>query len=201
MADKPSNKFFLLSFIPALAYWYLEETQTIQVAVIGGLSLALIEIVLEKIFTKHIHSLSKLNLVILLILGPLSLIGDDGIWFKLQPFFTGLFLFSYLYFQKVKGESLLWTMSKDMNMPQQLPKEVLVELESHLAYFLLVFGIFMGGLAKFAPTSTWAFFKTVGFYIVFALFMFVEMYLLRRKLKKQMEAQQILNMMKSMRPE
>lgn len=180
---------FLLSFIPALVYWYLEETQTIEIAVIGGLSLAILEVLFEKIFTKHVHSLSKMNLVLLLILGPISLIGKDGIWFKLQPFFTGILLFSYLMFNLRKGDSLLWKMTDDLNLENKLPKEILVNLEKHLAYFLLAFAFFMAYLAKFETTSTWAFFKTIGFYIVFAVFMLAEMFILKKSMRVYLEKQ------------
>lgn len=96
------NNLFLISFLPALLYWYLEETQTVEIAIIGGLSLAVLEIGFEKLFFKHIHSISKLNFLIILILGPISLIGKDGVWFKLQPFFTGNLSFIISYFQLEK---------------------------------------------------------------------------------------------------
>ncbi|EQC52117.1 septation protein IspZ [Bacteriovorax sp. DB6_IX] len=180
---------FLLSFIPALVYWYLEETQTIEVAVIGGLSLAVIEVLFEKIFTKHVHSLSKMNLILLLILGPISLIGKDGIWFKLQPFFTGVLLFGYLMFNLSKGESLLWKMTDELKLKNKMPEVILKKLEKHLAYFLLAFAFFMAYLAKFETTSTWAFFKTIGFYIVFAVFMLAEVFVLRKSMREYLEQQ------------
>lgn len=187
---------FLLSFIPALAYWYLEETQTIEVAVIGGLSLALLEVTFEKLIAKHVHSLSKMNLVLLLILGPISLIGKDGIWFKLQPFFTGVFLFAYLMFNLRKGESLLWKMTNELDMKNKMPQEILLQLEKHLAFFLLAFSFFMAYLAKFETTSVWAFFKTIGFYIVFGIFMLVEMFILRRSMKTYLERQYLMELNK-----
>ncbi len=171
-----SKSFYLLSFLPAIAYWYLEENYSIKIAVIGGMGLACVEILLEYLFVKHVHSLSKLNFVLLFILGPISLIGEDGLWFKLQPMFTGIILYLYLFFQGLRGESLMWTMSADMNLKMRLPKEILLVLERHMAFFLLIFGLFMGVLAKYYSTSTWAFFKTIGFYICFALFMVGEMF-------------------------
>ena len=187
MSKAPLTKnFYLLSFIPAFAYWYLEETQTLQIAVIGGLSLAILEVLIEKIFTKHVHSLSKLNLFILAILGPISLIGEDGLWFKLQPFFTGVFLFSYLTYNINKGQSLMHTMSEDLKMKKSLPKDMLIQLEKHLSYFLLVFGFFMAYLAKFESTSMWAFFKTIGFYLAFFVFLIGEMFFLRNKIKQDL---------------
>jgi intracellular septation protein len=183
--NKLTKNIYLLSFLPALIYWYLEETQTIEIAVIGGVSLALIEVIAEKLLTNHVHSLSKLNLIILLVLGPFSLIAKEGIWFKLQPFFTGVFLFSYMFYNTHKGESIMHKMSEEMNMKNKMPKEILLILEKHMAFFLLIFGFFMAYLAKYESTSVWAFFKTVGFYIAFAFFLVFEFIFMRKKIVKQ----------------
>lgn len=191
------NNLFLISFLPALLYWYLEETQTVHIAIIGGLSLAVLEIVFEKIFFKHIHSISKLNFLILLILGPISLIGDDGVWFKLQPFFTGLFLSGYLIFNLRNGKSLMITMMEDMEKKLNMPSEIMHKVEFHLASFLLINGCFMGYLAIYQSTSSWAFFKSIGFYITFVVFMILEIFVIRREMKKfvleQMRLQSDMN--------
>lgn len=191
--EMKKNNLFLISFLPALLYWYLEETQTVEIAIIGGLSLAILEIIFEKVFFKHIHSISKLNFIIILILGPISLIGHDGVWFKLQPFFTGLFLSGFLIFNLKQGKSLMLTMMEDMEKKANVPEEIMTKIEHHLAYFLLFNGIFMGYLAIYETTSRWAFFKSIGFYIVFAVFLVLEIILIRREVKKimleQMQAQ------------
>lgn len=180
------NNLFLISFLPALLYWYLEETQTVEIAIIGGLSLAVLEIGFEKIFFKHIHSISKLNFIILLILGPLSLIGKDGVWFKLQPFFTGVFLSSFLIFNLKRGKSLMLTMMKDMEKKVPMPDFIMQKVEYHLAFFLLLNGILMGYLAIYESTSTWAFFKSIGFYLVFLVFLIIEIFVIRKTFKKHM---------------
>ncbi len=88
-----NNKpFFFLSFLPAIAYWYLESNYDLQTALIGGLVLATVEILLEKIFTKHVHAISKFNFYLVVVLGGIAFIGQEGIWFKLQPFFTGVLM-------------------------------------------------------------------------------------------------------------
>jgi intracellular septation protein len=103
-AQKP---YFLLSFLPALAYWYLETYYTLEIALIGGIILGVIEMLLEKKFTGHVHTLSKLNIALIVILGGVSLIAKEGVFFKLQPTFTGLSIASYLIFKKLKNQSLM----------------------------------------------------------------------------------------------
>jgi intracellular septation protein len=178
-----NKKFFLISFLPALAYWYLEENYSLQVALAGGMFLALTELTLEKIFTQHIHSISKLNFFLILFLGMISFLGEDGIWFKLQPFFTGLFLGPLLIVKTYRGGSYMMEMMESMGQAMP-PKEIIISLERHSGAFLLGYGCFMAFVAFKMSTEQWLFYKTAGFYIAFAFFFVIEMVLMRRQARK-----------------
>jgi len=167
--------YFLLSFLPALAYWYLETYYTLEVALIGGILLGVIEMLLEKKFTGHVHTLSKLNIALVVILGVISLIAKEGVFFKLQPTFTGLALASYLVFKKIKKQSLMVEMLNDMKQKPPLPDEIYKIMEWHMCVFLIGFAGFMAFVALKESTATWLFWKTGGFYIAFGGFMIVEM--------------------------
>ena len=160
----------------------------LKIAIAGGLILAILEISLEKIFFKHIHTLSKFNFFLLLFLGGLSLLGEDGIWFKLQPFFTGIVLGGVMIFYLMRGKGLMGEMVESMGN-NQLPAPVFRKLEWHTAIFMMVYGCFMGVVAFKGTTDQWVFFKTAGFYIAFFLFMVCEIFLLRKLMKKEMENQ------------
>lgn len=179
--------YFLLSFLPALAYWYLETYYTLEVALIGGILLGIIEMLLEKKFTGHVHTLSKLNIALVVILGAVSLVAREGVWFKLQPTFTGLSLATYLVFKKIKKQSLMVEMLKDMKQKPPLPDEIYKNMEWHMCLFLIGFAAFMAWVAVKETTATWLFWKTGGFYIAFGGFMILEMIFIRvfmRGLKK-----------------
>jgi intracellular septation protein len=179
---KSQKQFFLISFLPAIAYWYLEENYTLQIALIGGLVLAALEMLLEWIFTKHIHTISKFNFFLILILGGISLIAHEGIWFKLQPFFTGLLMGGYLLYRIWKKESLMIEMMKSMNS-HPMPNEIVISIERNMSLFLITYGIFMGFIALYGTTDTWLFFKTGGFYIITIVFFIIQMVFIRKKLK------------------
>jgi intracellular septation protein len=182
--DRAAPPYFLLSFIPAVAYWLLETYTTLEIALIGGIVLGLLEMALEKKFTGHIHTLSKLNVSLIVILGGISLIAKEGIWFKLQPTLTGLAVAGFLLFKKIKKESLMVQMLTDMKQTPPLPPEAYYRLEWHMAIFLVGFALFMGHVALNEPTSTWLFWKTGGFYIAFISFMIVEFIYLRFYLRR-----------------
>lgn len=180
------KQFFLISFLPAIAYWYLEENYNLKIALIGGTLLALLEITLEKIFTKHVHSISKFNFYLIVVLGAIAFIGDEGIWFKLQPFFTGILMGSYLLIRVLKNNGLL--IETMQSMGREVPDtESFKRLERDLSLFLIAYGIFMAFVAFFMTTSQWTFFKTIGFYISSFVFFGLEIFLMRRSLKKKLE--------------
>lgn len=183
-AQKP---YFLLSFLPALAYWYLESYYSLETALVGGILLGVVEMLLEKKITGHVHTLSKLNLVLIVILGGISLIAKEGIFFKLQPTLTGLALSFFLLFKKFKKQSLMVEMLKDMKQKPPLPEEIYKILEWHMCLFLIGFAFFMAWVALKQTTATWLFWKTAGFYIAFGGFMVVEIFYLRtisRRIRK-----------------
>ena len=197
MDQKVSKNFFLISFLPALAYWYLEENYPIRIAVSGGLILALLEISLEKYFTKHVHGISKFNVILIAMLGGLSLLGDEGLWFKLQPLFTGVIMGGFLIFKQWRGVGMMEEMMLSiMDENKRPPLFVIRTLELHAAIFLLVYGIFMGGVALYWTTDRWVFFKTAGFYICFSVFFVFELILMRIKMRKFIENQKKAELLK-----
>jgi intracellular septation protein len=185
-ASKKTPPYFLMSFIPAVAYWILESYFSLEVALIGGIALGVIEMLVEKKFSGHVHTLSKVNLSLVIVLGVISLIAKEGIWFKLQPTFTGFGVSGFLIYKKIQGHSLMVDMMKDMGQEKlPMPPETYKLLEWHLCLFLIGFAIFMGKVAIYESTSTWLFWKTGGFYIAFGGFMVVEMFYLRFRMKRK----------------
>jgi intracellular septation protein len=185
--NQSSRPYFLLSFLPALAYWLLETYSTLEIALIGGVFLGVVEMLLEKKFTGHIHTLSKLNLVLIIVLGGISLIAKEGVFFKLQPTFTGIALAGFLAFKKYKNQSLMFEMLKDMKQKPPLPEDIYKSMEWHLCLFLIAFAVFMAHVALKQSTATWIFWKTGGFYIAFGGFMVLEILYIRwfiRRMKR-----------------
>lgn len=180
--NSKQNKFFLISFIPALAYWYLEANYSLKVALLGGVALALIELALEYILFKHTHLISRINFGLILILGGISFLGEDGIWFKLQPMMTGVGMGLFLMWSSLSGRSIMFTMMSEIgNTP---PKSIVQKLELHMGIFMFLYGCFMAYVALNLSTDQWVFWKTGGFYIVTLVFMGLEFVYMRFQAKK-----------------
>jgi intracellular septation protein len=180
----PSRPYFLLSFIPALAYWLLETYSTLVIALAGGMLLGVIEMILEKRFTGHVHTLSKINLFLIVSLGGISLMASEGLWFKLQPVFSGLAICGILVFKRLQGQSLVLGLIKDMGQAPPLPEKFYLSLELHMAFFLFVFSLFMSKVAIYDDTSVWLFWKTGGFYMAFGIFLVSELIYLRWQVRR-----------------
>ncbi len=183
-----SKNYFIISLLPAFAYWYLEANYSIRIAVIGGMGLALIEVISEKIFVKHVHSISKMMFFLMFILGGLSLIKDDGVWFKLQPALTGVGICCFIGIKSFFGKGPLQEMMEEMNK-NHLPEFIMKQFEIHIALFFGIYGLFMGILTFQASTDWWLFFKTGGFYIISAFFLIFEIIIIRYKIKKLLHKQ------------
>ncbi|HAZ12019.1 MAG: hypothetical protein A2X86_06790 [Bdellovibrionales bacterium GWA2_49_15] len=188
---KLGRSFFLISFLPAILYWYLEAHYPVRTALIGGVTLSLIELTFEYFWTKEVHALSKFNFLLIIVLGGLSLAANEGLWFKLQPFFTGIFMSAFMLYQLKKGDGLFLPLLEQMGRPLP-PKFLLRSMELHVAIFLVAYGIFMGILALSASTSVWLFFKTAGFYLAFIIFGVVEFIYLKQRVKKLHYQKQVM---------
>jgi len=184
MTKNRSSFIYVLSFLPALAYWWLEETQPLVVALSVGLGLSVVEVSVEKWLNGHVHALSKLNFGIIVFLGLLAIFAKEGIWFKLQPTFTGVICGVWLSLNQKKGKTFLLEMMKDMGKSWPFPEEWLRSFEIHVIIFMFSYATFMAYWSFFGTTAQWAFWKTGGQYLCFGTFMALEFWWLRRKVKR-----------------
>jgi intracellular septation protein len=180
---RPSYLHFL-SFIPALAYWWLEETQPLHIALSVGIGLSILEVTVEKLVTGKVHTLSRLNFGIIMILGGLSLFAREGVWFKLQPTLTGVVCGTWLTFNQARGKTMFLEMMQEMGRPWPFPHEWLRDFERHVIVFIFAFATFMAYWSIWGTTAQWAFWKTGGQYLSFGTFMVIEFWWFRRKVKR-----------------
>lgn len=184
---KLGNNLFLTSFLPAIAYWYLDENYPLKIALIGGISLAVLEIVFEKVYNKKVHTLSKFNFFLILFLGGISLLGDDGVWFKLQPALSFWGVSVFFIYRLRSGKGVFGEMIEGMGQRNPPPDFLIRAMEVQMTYLFIAYGILMAILAIWFPTSTWVFFKTAGLYIILALFMGAQFYLNKKRMREYYE--------------
>ncbi len=182
---KKSNNFFLISFLPAILYWYLESQYPVKTALIGGIALSVAEILFERFYVGHVHQLSKFNFFLIVALGGFSLMEENGIWFKLQPSLSLWAVAVYMGLKLKKGSGFFKEMMIEMKPEAVLPPDIILKsMERNMVIMFIIYGIVMGVLAIWFPTSVWVFFKTAGLFIVLGVFMVVQMILNKRAIQK-----------------
>ena len=164
------SPFFFFSFLPALIYWYLEANYSLQIALIGGTILSIVEISLEKLFTKKVHQLSLFNFYLIVFFGGLAYFFTEGILFKLQPSFMLIVTGIYLLIMIKKNKSLMLEMLEVNPSFNPMMKPIILKMENGLSYFSIIQGILIGVIAFFGTTSQWLFWKTIGIYLLSGLF-------------------------------
>lgn len=172
-----SNAFFLTSFLPAVGYWILDSYFSLTIALMGGIALSLMEIAFEKWRYGHVHALSKFNFFLILILGGISLLGEDGLWFKLQPALSLYAVSAFMGYKLFTGKGMMVELMQSLPQKRPLPEVILLRMEKHLVWFFVLYGLVMTATALWFETSVWIFFKTVGLYIAMALFSLIEFFL------------------------
>ncbi|WP_417335539.1 septation protein IspZ [Halobacteriovorax marinus] len=195
-----SKSFFLISFLPAIAYWYLDEYYPVRVAIAGGLALAILEIAAEKILFKHVHTISKANFFLILFLGGLSLLGEEGVWFRLQPALTGIGISSFMFYRIKVGRGLLEEFLEGLPLKSKPPLFFVTSMERHLTYYFFVTGLFMAYVAICESVDTWIFFKTIGNYILFGVFYIFEIFWSRKLAKDYARAKREKEVLASTKP-
>ena len=82
----------------------------------------------------------------------------------------------------------------DIWLPGMDGIEVLKTLKTWSSFF--IYALFMAFVAIAKTTDTWLFFKTIGLYIVFGIFMFFEFFFIRYQIKKMVEHQKKADILK-----
>lgn len=178
-AKKPAWLSFL-SFAPAVAYLILESISTPKIAILGGIAISSTEILIEWIFFRVVQKLSWLNFILIAGLGGISLAAGNGIWFKLQPTFTGVLFFLLLWISVVRNRPFLYSLVILQRPELSTRKDLFMILEKSLALFLLSFGLMMAPVAIYATTAQWVFMKTIGFYVCFLIYLVFQWYKLKK---------------------
>lgn len=185
---KKSNNFFLISFLPAILYWYLESQYPVKTALIGGIALSVAEILFEKFYSGRVHQLSKFNFFLIIALGGFSLMEENGIWFKLQPSLSLWAVAVYMGLKLRKGKGFFKEMMEEMRPDTPQPPDFIMKsMERNMVIMFACYGILMGVLALWFPTSIWVFFKTAGLFVVMGIFLVIQMVLNKRAIKRVRE--------------
>lgn len=176
---------FYGGLLPVIVFTIIEEKYGVMAGLTAGLIFGTAEIAYELIRYKKVNALTWVGNGLLIILGLLSLIAQDGLWFKLQPalFEAGFFVFLFGSWV-LKRPFLVLIIEKQNPTAPEFLKHSMSAMTLRFSLFML----FHAGLATWAAlywsTRHWALLKGLGLTLSLILYLALEVLWLRSKLKK-----------------
>ncbi len=191
MNPAPNNKaqalsLFFAGLLPVIAFTLIEEYYGTMGGLIAGMVFGVGEISWELYRYKKVQKITWIGNGLLLVLGGISLISSEGIWFKLQPaLMEGAFAL-VLWGSVIMGKPLFLYLAEQQG--QTFP-DVIKERMNGITLRSGFFFAIHTGLAVWAAlkwsTTAWALLKGIGLTVSFIAYLFAEMLLVRRAILKQ----------------
>ena len=191
LTDKASclNKSALLSFffgglLPVIAFTVIEDQYGPFWGTVAGMIFGTGEILFEAIKYRKVSTITWIGNLMILVLGGLSIISQDGIWFKLQPaLFEGFFAFVLMGSVLIKKPLLPLMAEKQGTQINPIVKPLMTGMTLRLGFF---FGA-QAALATWAAfswtTAQWALLKGVGLTVSFFIYLGFEFLWIRHSVR------------------
>jgi len=185
----------LAGIIPVILFTVVEEYYGTKWGLLCGMVFGGGEILYEKVKHGKVEAMTWGGNALLLVLGGVSLLTTDGIWFKLQPAVLEGVMAALLIGSVVVGKPFLQLMAEKQRLmpPAESPlhSRILAAYRG-LTLRIGVFFLLHMGLAIWAAlywsTRAWALLKGVGFTGSLFVYVFAEAVILRRSIKVSLKA-------------
>ncbi|MBN8537742.1 MAG: septation protein IspZ [Deltaproteobacteria bacterium] len=185
--DKPKfplNSFLFGGLLPIILFTLVEEYYGTAWGLVTALFFGFGELSFELWKYKKISKITLVGNFLIIFLGIISLFTQDGIWFKLQPGIIELGMVLFLWGSLLMKKPLLLSLAQQQNI--QLPEVLLKEfpkLTFRIGVFFLIHAALAFWAAFYWSTTAWALLKGVGLMVTFVLYLIIEMWLLRSRIK------------------
>lgn len=181
---------FFAGLVPVIAFTLIEEYYGTIAGLIAGMVFGVGEICYELYKHKKVQKITWIGNGLLLVLGAVSLISSEGIWFKLQPaLMEGAFAIA-LWFSVLMNKPLLVVIAEQQK--QVLP-DFLKKRMKGMTFRVGAFFAIHTGLAVWAAfswsTTNWALLKGIGLTVSLILYMGIEMLLMRQQIIEERQEQ------------
>jgi intracellular septation protein len=188
-----ARSFILGGLLPIIAYTIIEEYFGILWGLAAGMFLGVCEIIFEKWKRGKVDPVTWGGNGLLIGMGAISFLTQDGVWFKLQPAVIEAMMAAFLMGSVLWGKPLLVALAKQQGaLPEHLPPPVQELLRKSLSGLTFRSGMFFAAHAALATWAAlywsdkaWALLKGVGFTVSLLVYLVVETLLLRYRIAKQ----------------
>lgn len=161
--------------LPVIAFTLIEENYGVMAGLIAGMIFGGGEIIYELIRYRKVSTLTWIGNLLLLFLGGISLVFNDGIWFKLQPAMIEAGMFLFLFGTWVlKKPFLVVVIEKQNPAAPDFIKQRLSGMTFRLSLFMLVHAVIATWAAFAWSTEAWALLKGIGLIASMIVYLAVE---------------------------
>lgn len=184
-AKQQALALFFGGLLPVIAFTVIEDQYGVVAGLIAGMVFGVGEIIYEIIRHKKVSGMTWAGNGLLLGLGGISLISQDGIWFKLQPA-----LFEFAFGVILLGSSILKKPFLLMMIEKQNPslpaeiKEKFKGINLRCSFFFFFHAILATYAAFYWSSWAWAMLKGAGLMGSFFVYLALEIIVIRRSIKR-----------------
>lgn len=177
---------FFAGLLPVIAFTLIEEYYGTVAGLIAGMVFGVGEITYELVKHKKVQKITWIGNGLLLVLGGVSLISSEGIWFKLQPALMEAALVVAMWGSLLVKKPLLVVLAEQQG--QKFPDAIKAKM-SGVTFRVGLFFLAHTGLAVWAAfawsTTAWALLKGIGLTVSFVLYLILEVIFLRKSISAQ----------------
>ncbi len=182
----PQNKraaflsFFFGGLLPVIAFTLIEDNYGPVWGTVAGMVFGVGEIIFEKWRYQKVSTITWIGNLMILGLGAISIVSQDGIWFKLQPALFEAFFTALLWGSLIMKKPLLIAMAEKQGT--QIPehaKPLMKGMTFRLGLFFAIHAVVATWAAFSWTTAQWAWLKGVGLAVTFAIYLGMELLVVR----------------------
>ncbi len=176
--------------LPLVIYTIVEEYHGVIWGLAAAMAFGFGEILSEKISRGRVEPITWIGNILILFLGTLSLLTNEGMWFKLQPAIVEALLGVFMLGSVLVGKPFLILLAREQGMLDSIPAQKQRALNESFSSFTTRMGIFFllhAGLALWAAlrwtTRAWVLLKGVGFTGSFLVYGLIEVWWMRKQMR------------------
>jgi len=170
---------FLGGIVPVVVYTIIEEKAGPLWGLVFGMGFGILEILIEAFRYRKVETVTWIGNGLLVVMGGVSLLTQEGIWFKLQPSLLEAGMAVFLLGSWAFKKPLLVTMAKKQELPPVL-EDRFAGITVRLGIFFLLHAVLAAYAAYFWSTRAWALLKGVGLTLSMLLYLGIEVVNIRR---------------------
>lgn len=182
---KQMMSLFFAGLLPVIAFTFIEEYYGTIPGLIAGMIFGVGEITYELIKYKKVQKITWIGNGLLLVLGSVSLISAEGLWFKMQPALMEGALVIAMWGSLLIKKPLLVVLAEQQG--QTFPpavKDRMKGMTFRVGLFFLIQTSLAVWSALYWSTTAWALLKGVGLTVSFIIYLILEALYMRSQIQK-----------------